>query len=80
LSKILCGLPTIIKILSSISVKTTRPAQTTSSVKNRWIGAYSFGITISGKLGGPNIKKKKKKKKILEEKYGIADLRFHMLM
>ncbi len=36
-----CGSPTISEILLSTTIKTLWPARTTTSFKNRWIGAYS---------------------------------------
>jgi hypothetical protein len=32
------------------------------SLKDRWIGTYSIGLTITGKLGCPNNNNNKKKK------------------
>ncbi len=43
-SKIPCGSPTI----SEIKVKTSWPARTATSSKDRWTGDYSFGITNLG--------------------------------
>jgi hypothetical protein len=37
-------------------------APTAASSKDRWIGAYSIGLTIPGKVGCPNNNKKNKKK------------------
>jgi hypothetical protein len=45
------------------TTKTFRPALTETSSNGRWIGAYSIGLAIPGKLGCP-IKKKKLRKKL----------------
>ncbi len=42
----------------SATIKTLWPARKATSSKDRWIGAYSIGLTILGKQGC-QIKKKK---------------------
>ncbi len=49
LVKIPCGLPTIIKMLSSTYIKTSWPACTPTFSNDRQIGAYSIGLTIPWK-------------------------------
>jgi len=44
----------------STTIKTLRPAHTATSSKDRWIMAYSTGITMPGKPSNPNNKIKKK--------------------
>jgi hypothetical protein len=39
----------------STSIKTLQPAHTATSTQDRQIGAYSFDITIPGKLSCPNV-------------------------
>ncbi len=43
----------------STTIKTSWPARAATSSKDRQLGAYSVGFTISGKLGCPNMKKMK---------------------
>jgi hypothetical protein len=45
----------------SSTIKTSWPVCRATSSKDRWIGAYSIGLTILGKLDCP-IKKKDKKR------------------
>ncbi len=49
----------------STTIKTLWPAHTATSWKDRWIGAYSIGLTILGKLGCPNNNNYKKKNPVL---------------
>ncbi len=46
----------------STTTKTSWPTLTTTSSKNRQIGAYSIGLTIPGKTRLPKKKNKKKMK------------------
>ncbi len=57
-SEIPCRLQTISKSLSFTSIKTLWPACTATSFNDRQIGAYSIGLTFSGKLSFPSKKKK----------------------
>jgi hypothetical protein len=45
----------------STTIKTSWPALAAIYSKERWIGAYSIGLIIPGKLGCPNNNNKKKK-------------------
>ncbi len=58
-SKAPCGSPTISEIYWSSSVKTSRPACTTTYSKDGYVGAYSIGLTLLGKQGYPSKKKLK---------------------
>ena len=57
-SKISFESPTISKILSSTSIKTSRPIRTETSSKDRQIWHYSIGLTILGKLCCANMKRR----------------------
>jgi hypothetical protein len=43
----------------STPINVSWPASTVTSSKDKYIGAYSIGIIIPGKLGCPNVKRKK---------------------
>jgi hypothetical protein len=56
--KIPCKSPKISAQLSSTSIKTSWPARTRTSSKDRWILTLFIGLTFQGKQGYPNKKKK----------------------
>jgi hypothetical protein len=58
--KIPCALPTISVQLSSTSTKTSLPARTATSSKDRQTGVQSIGLSIPEKLCNPNKEMEKK--------------------
>jgi hypothetical protein len=42
----------------SATIKTLWPAHRATSSKARWLGPFSIGLAIPGKLGSPNNSKK----------------------